>query len=125
MRSKILRLVVVAIFALSAEGQKSQEVIAANEKVEVEVIAVTPHGLYPTNIVRPPGPFILYIENRSGLKGALRFSVETESKALAKAIDMDEKKLDGGEVLRLPTGKYTLSLIGKSKFTLTLEVLSK
>ena len=35
--------------------------------LEVEVITVRPTGFEPTQIVRPPGPYILLIENRSGV----------------------------------------------------------
>src|SRR5712692_8736316 len=35
--------------------------------LEVEVVTVSPHGFEPKQIRRPAGPFILLIENRSGL----------------------------------------------------------
>src|SRR5262249_31738901 len=35
--------------------------------LEVEVVTVNPTGFWPKQIVRPVGPYILLIENRSGL----------------------------------------------------------
>src|SRR5438067_1967408 len=38
------------------------------QRIEAELISIRPSGFEPTQITRPKGPFLLAIENRSGLK---------------------------------------------------------
>jgi hypothetical protein len=36
--------------------------------IEAELVTVTPHGFEPQEITRPPGPFLLMLDNHSGLR---------------------------------------------------------
>ena len=40
---------------------------SGGERLEAEVITITPSGFEPTEITRPPGRFLLAIQDRSGL----------------------------------------------------------
>lgn len=104
---------------------KPVEVLQRDEKAEVEIVTITPDGFYPRKLSRGPGPFILFIENRAAIRGDLDLKLETESKALAKALQIKDREIEVGELVRLPVGIYTLSLTGKSKYSFTLEIKTK
>jgi hypothetical protein len=54
----------VALMAANLWGQLKATVYSQPPAVVVEPVIVKPAGIYPRQIVRPQGPFILYIENR-------------------------------------------------------------
>ena len=104
---------------------KTVEVLQRDEKAEVEIVTITPDGFYPRKLSRGPGPFVLFIENRAAIRGDLDLKLETDSKVLAKAMQIKDRQLEVGELVRLPVGIYTLSLTGKSKYSFTLEIKTK
>ena len=104
---------------------RSIEVLQPNEKAEVEIVTIAPEGFYPRKLVRGPGPFVLFIENRAAIKGELDLRLETEGKSLAKGLKIKDRELETGELVRLPVGIYTLTLTGKSKYSFTLEIKAK
>jgi hypothetical protein len=62
-------------FSFSAKAQPPESVTASVTQqrarpiadFESELITITPHGFEPKQITRPPGRFLLMIDNRSGL----------------------------------------------------------
>ena len=46
----------------------SQPQISQGQRLESELITIRPTGFEPTEIIRPKGPFVLAVENRSGLR---------------------------------------------------------
>jgi hypothetical protein len=99
------------------------EVLAKDERPEAEIVTITPDGLFPAKISRRVGPFHLVIQNRAGIKGDIDLRIESESKVLAKALKtMKEREIDSGELVRLPVGVYTLSIQGRNKHSMTLEI---
>ena len=103
-------------------GQQTVEVVEKGVKAEVEVVTLTPTGFSPTRLVRPVGPFILALENRSGLREDLDVRLEGASQQMLKAYGLKRNTLDFGDVVRLPAGTYKLRVQGNSKFELTLEI---
>lgn len=131
--SRIFQIIsLFALVAMQSSGQatatgseKAIEVLQRDEKAEVEVVTITPDGFYPRRLSRGPGPFVLFIENRAAVKGDLDLKLETESKALAKSLQIKDREIEVGELVRLPIGVYTLSLTGKNKYSFTLEIKAK
>lgn len=96
--------------ATAPTGQQSQ---AQGPHVEAELITFRLSGVDPAEIRRPPGPFILAVENMSGIDlGALRLDPEQDTarpsaRALAEA-HMPRERLNWTQPLDLPPGAYTL-----------------
>lgn len=121
LRSRILLCTVLMTGSGAIRGQ-AIEVVAPGVKAEVEVVTLTPTGFFPTRLVRPTGPFLLALENRSGLREDLDLRLEGSAQQALKAYNLKQRTLDFGEVVRLPPGIYKLRVQGKGKFELTLEI---
>lgn len=75
--------------------------------VEAEIIALHPWGFEPKEISRPPGPFFLALDNRSGLD-QMDVSLERETGPKFRAIGVSKNKRKWREKLTLPPGTYLL-----------------
>jgi hypothetical protein len=78
------------------------------ERVETELISITPDGIQPKEIKRPKGRFFLALENRTGLRDvSLRLDREGGSRFI------DAPMLNGKLILKystdLPPGVYRLT----------------
>ena len=91
---------------------------AKDEKLEVEVATVSRDGLSPAKISKK-GPFILVIEDETGVLDGLSLQVEDDKKASKEKLDMPGKGRHGASILRLTPGQYKLKL---GKHELTVEV---
>lgn len=79
----------------------------SSTQLEVELVTVTPTGFEPGEITRPPGRFLLAVDNQSGLNELdLYLERETEGR-LNVALDR-RGKLKWREILDLPPGRYIL-----------------
>jgi len=75
---------------------------------ESELITVTPHGFEPRQITRPPGRFLLMIDNRSGLTlVASRLNLGAGIGLLEIALPREEP--NWSEVINPPPGIYLLT----------------
>lgn len=109
----------------NGKSNEGYDLVDPKEKIEVQVVTVTPTGIYPTKISRPPGAFTLFLENRTGFRKALTIHVEAADKTLAKIIDIAEKQSEQGTLLRLVPGKYTVRIPNQAGSTLEIEVRAK
>jgi hypothetical protein len=55
---------VAILMATNLWGQLKTTAYAQPPAVVIEPVIVKPSGVYPSKIIRPQGPFVLYIENR-------------------------------------------------------------
>src|SRR5882724_2848721 len=62
-RPQVISATDISARAVSASLQGS----SPSSRIEAELITATPHGFEPKQITRPPGRFLLMIDNRSGL----------------------------------------------------------
>ncbi|HBY62655.1 MAG TPA: hypothetical protein DEH78_22770, partial [Solibacterales bacterium] len=104
--------------AMVAQGQPptdSIEVLQPRERIEIVVVVLTPDGFQPSRVVRKAGPFLLALENRSGLRENLDLRLETDgaSKQELRRLPIDLRRPERGDVLRLLAGKFTLRALGK------------
>lgn len=80
----------------------------SRERVEAELITLTRNGFVPARIRRPQGPFILGVDNRSGIDGvALR--LERVNGARLSALESRTRKLSWRDLVDLPPGEYVLA----------------
>ena len=84
-----------------------QPQIASEGKPEAEIITVTPAGFEPTEITRPRGPFVLAVDNRSGLD-ALALYLELENGSRVNTQLTRRGKLAWRELVDFPPGTYLL-----------------
>jgi hypothetical protein len=97
------------------------------EQLEVELITVGPNGFEPAQINRPPGPFILLIQNRSGTDlGPLRLEAEESGRPapvsrIAEA-QIDKERHDYGERLDLAPGRYRLRQSERSAWSFRIAI---
>lgn len=118
---RLICLGIVPLLMAQAPAQETVELVGPTEVVHVEPVTLTPQGFDPPKLVRPRGPFILLLHNRSGLKDDLDIDIDAADKKV-KTVKLLSKHYDFGEVLRLPPGLYTVRVKGKGHYTLAVEV---
>lgn len=79
-----------------------------SERIEVELITVTPDGFQPKEITRPQGRFVIAIENRSGRQ---EVSIRLDRQAGGRLIEsrMSKEKLNAKYLTDLTPGCYMLT----------------
>ena len=85
--------------SLTAKGGK--------QRIEGEIIGVTPHGFEPKEIVRPAGPFLLVIDNRSGVAVINLLLSRDVGLPIRSALLPHERRL-WSDIVDLSPGSYTL-----------------
>ena len=88
---------------LTSQAQK----VVRGDQPEAEIITVTPAGFEPIEITRPRGPFVLAVDNRSGLDG-LDLYLELENGSRVNTQLTRRGKLAWREVVDFPPGTYLL-----------------
>lgn len=78
------------------------------ERVESELITILPNGFQPAEITRPPGRFLIAIENRSGIS-AVDFQLDAEPGNRIFQVSRTWERSDWSEVVNLPPGRYVLT----------------
>lgn len=89
-------------------GASVNRMTQSSERLEAEVITIRPTGFEPSEITRPIGPFVLAIENRSGLQ-AMQLRLDRVGVARLLDFEMPRPKHDWNNRLDLPPGRYVLS----------------
>jgi hypothetical protein len=112
----VLALGLVLAFALRAQQT------ATKQKPGVEVVYITEKYIYPAQITRPSGPFLLVIKNHSRLKGLLMHVTDNVTGLSLNQADLDSVNGNYSVLLNLPPGTYKLLEPSQPglKFTLTI-----
>ena len=76
-------------------------------QIEAEIVTVRPSGFEPKEIRRPPGPFFLVLDDRSG-RSALEVTLDSESGHRLHAPGLSKNKAKWRQRLTLPPGTYVL-----------------
>jgi hypothetical protein len=79
-----------------------------NDVNEAEVLTIRPTGFEPAAITRPPGEFLLVINNRSGLE-EVNWSLDRETGGNVREVKISGGKLRSGNFQDLPPGRYVLT----------------
>ena len=80
-------------------------------KLEVEFITLRTNGFEPAEIVRPKGPFVLLVDDRSG-KESSSFSLQRLQGEKLREINTRRTKSEWHDVINLPPGNYLLTDAG-------------
>ena len=76
-------------------------------QVESEIITITPTGFDPGEITRPKGPFVLGIDNRTGME-QVDLYLERENGGRLNASLNRKRKLSWRETIDFSPGRYIL-----------------
>jgi hypothetical protein len=135
----VIAVAICGVLALAAAGRKSPTTVGAKNspalaaqdertsdkpRISTEIISVTPRGFEPAEIVRPRGPFILRINNRSGL-GELSLRLNNTSGNSVAAAALNNGKAVWNQALDLPPDSYIISEAGKPGWTCKLTITSQ
>jgi hypothetical protein len=102
---------VIAIFAIGALfvtfGSFRSGATASSDADEVELITLRPAGFEPAEISRSKGPFVLFVDDRSG-KEQTSLELKRMNGERLRAISLQRKKSEWNDVVDLPPGTYVL-----------------
>jgi hypothetical protein len=76
-------------------------------RVEIELVALSPSGFEPNEIVRPAAPFMLVVDNYSE-QDTISLIIEQEGRRLGRDRVVARENNDWNELIDLPAGVYTL-----------------
>lgn len=92
-----------------------------DKRVEVEVITITPDGFEPQEIVRPAGPFLLAVTNRSGIDSLnLQLVTERRDKLREKSLPLETPRWR--EVINPPPGRYVITEANHPEWAFSLII---
>jgi hypothetical protein len=94
-----------------------------SERLEVEVITLRPTGFEPTEIKRPPGRFILVVNNQSGIS-EVEVRLDAETGALAEG-HLPKGKKRWRTVIAPRPGRYVLTALGPPERTAHIIITSQ
>jgi hypothetical protein len=95
-----------------------------NQRIEAELISIRPSGFEPTQITRPKGPFLLAIENRSGLK-QIEFQLGVERGMRLFQIKRSWERSNWNQVVDPPAGQYVLTEANHPDWKCTISITEK
>jgi hypothetical protein len=81
---------------------------ATKNKIEAELITITPRGFEPAEITRSKGRFLLAVDNRSGLD-EVTLRLDRVAGNRLREVNVPRKELDWSEAFDLNPGQYVLS----------------
>lgn len=88
---------------------------------EVEVVTISSDGFEPQQIVRPPGPFLLAVTNRSGID-SLDVHLETEARGKLREKSLPLITPHWREVMNLQPGRYVVTEANHPEWTFSLII---
>ena len=78
-----------------------------SQPTEVELVTLRPAGFEPAEITRPKGPFVLFIDDRSGRENS-SLVLQRVNGGQLRAIGLQRQKSEWNDVVDLTPGTYLL-----------------
>jgi hypothetical protein len=104
-------------------GQLKTTTYAQAPPVVVEPLIVKNSGFYPQKIVRPAGPFVLYIENRiTPHTGHFSLTLNQANAPELTGLDISASSWQTSKLLDLQQGTYLLHFPGAQNWSLVIEI---
>lgn len=98
----------LAVLTQSAPASVSVQRPRPIAQMQSELITISPHGFEPQAITRPPGGFLLMIDNRSGL-AITSLELTSEPGARTREMRIPREEPNWSEVIDLQPGRYVLT----------------
>jgi hypothetical protein len=92
----------------SATGGATPIAAAPSQRIEVEVVVLTPDGFQPATITRARGQFILVAHHRSGLSQA-DLRLDRDTGAHVDQASVPRERAQWSNMYDLPPGRYLLT----------------
>lgn len=109
--------------SLSSKGEHIAEKQSSPSKVEAEILVLRHDGFHPREISRPPGRFLLALQNQSTAE-ELSLTLTPEGGNPLKQVRFENKQSKLREVIELPPGRYVLSEANHPEWTCSIEIVS-
>lgn len=94
------------------------------EEMEAEVVAIRRGGFEPKELTRSRGPFLLVVDNRSGVEISA-FEIRHEDGSLRHSMRARAHKISWQQVLDLPPGHYLLQAPEYLNITCLLNITAR
>jgi hypothetical protein len=94
-----------------------------SERLEVEVITLLTTGFEPTEIKRPPGNFILVVNNQSGIN-EVEVRLDAETRTVAEG-HLPKGKKRWRTVIAAAPSRYVLTALGPPERTAHITITSQ
>lgn len=119
-----LLLIVIAIFTLGLlfvtlarfRGD------SVSQPQEVELVTLKPAGFEPTEITRSKGPFVLFVDDRSG-NDSSSLELKRMNGQRVRAISWNRGKSEWNDVVDLAPGTYVLQDASNADFRCQITIL--
>src|SRR5689334_11302226 len=89
---------------------------------EVELVTLRPAGFEPSEITRPKGPFVLFVDDRSG-KESSSLELKRINGQRVRAASLNRRKSEWNDVVDLPPGTYVLQDASDSELHCQITIL--
>ena len=93
-----------------------------SQPTEIELITLRPAGFEPAEITRTKGPFVLFIDDRSGRDNS-SLVLQRSNGGQVRAIGLQRKKTEWNDVVDLPPGTYILQDANNSELRCQITIL--
>ena len=93
-----------------------------SQPTEIELITLRPAGFEPAEITRPNGPFVLFIDDRSGRDNSSLLLRRSNGGQL-RAIGLERRKSEWNDVVDLTPGTYILQDANNSELRCQITIL--
>ena len=113
-------LAVGALVVTFATFQRSSN--SNSEPTEIELITLRPAGFEPAEITRPKGPFVLFIDDRSG-RDTSSLLLQRNNGGQLRAIGLERRKSEWNDVVDLTPGTYILQDANNSELRCQITIL--
>jgi hypothetical protein len=108
----------------TAGGENQTQTNPTTVRIETELVTIRRHGFEPQEITRPADPFVLAVENRSGLEEvALRLDRADGNRL--KEVNVPRKKLNWRDAFDLPPGRYVLTEANHPDWVCNITITAK
>ena len=122
-RSLFAAIAILAIGALVVTlGTLRHTSTGDSELTEIELITLRPAGFEPAEITRPKGPFVLFIDDRSGRENS-SLALQRSNGGQLRAIGLQRQKSEWNDVVDLTPGTYILQDANNSELRCQITIL--
>jgi hypothetical protein len=94
---------------------------AQGSQLEAELITLTPSGFEPSKVLRSTGPFLLAINNQTGLED-LSLRLERQNGAQEQEVRFQSGRVRWRQRVNPPAGNYSLRVVGHDDWVCRITI---
>ena len=94
---------------------------SSSDRVEAELLVLRSDGFYPKEITRPPGRFLLAVQNHSS-EEEISLALKPQTGPSMREIRMAKRQSKLKEFLHLPPGRYSLIDVNHPEWICTITI---